>query len=179
MKRFKSVILIVCAALSFASCEKEELDDHTRGTMGEYKPIFSFSLNGERRVTDDVYVNWLSSNSFEMVASIRDEHSSYQKVEMKIRFSALMKGAYPWVRNLQSTDLASTAQIKIGTVTYSADYAPAETSNVGNASIKGLNYASKYMEGTFDYTLYAPLNLQATTPPIAVRDGSFYYIGWE
>lgn len=181
MNRLKSVIIILCAALGFASCEKEELDDHTKGNEGNYKPIFSFTLNGERRVTEDVYVNWVSTTSFEMVATVRDQYSGYNSLEMRIRYSALMMGSYPWVRNLQSSDLSSTAQIKLPsqTMVYSTDNAPAEVNDAGFASIKRLNYASEYMEGTFEYTMYAPLAQQSVYTPITVRDGKFYYIGWD
>lgn len=183
MNRFKSVIIIVCAALGFASCETEVLDDHTKGTEGAFKPVFSFSLNGERRTTEDVYVNWVNSNSFEIVANIRDEYSAYNLVEAKIRFSALMKGAFPTFANVQATDLTSSAQLKLpGVPVYSTQNAPLNVYDTGVAAIKDINYVSEYMHGTFEYALYPPRPAdpdELQMPPIFVKDGKFHYLGYK
>lgn len=184
MNRFKSVVLLFCAALGFASCDTEEVDEHTKGTMGEYKPIFSFTLNGQVRNTEDVEISWVNANSFEMIAKIRDEYSSYGLVEAKIRFSALMMGNYPWIGSLQPTDLSSSAQLKLPNVafTYSTQNAPITVMDAGSASIKQINYASEYMHGTFEYTLYAPVPNDPNAlpiPPLSIRDGKFSYVNYK
>lgn len=180
MNRFKSVILALVAAVGVVSCESEPLDDHTKNIEGEFKPILSFDVFGQRRVTDDVTVNWLSLSSFEVVAKVKDQHSLYKIDELRITYSALLLGTFSWERSEEGFDLGSSAEIKFANTsfTYATNNAPVLIRQAGFATISDINYNSRYMKGNFEYDMYPPRSFENDYPPIKISNGSFSYVNF-
>ena len=188
MNRLKSVAIIALAALSFTACETEALDDHTKDIRGEYKPIFSYTLNGKNYVTDEVIVNWVSTQAFEInskvskVYKVGDSVSKYEVIEFNLRYSALAVGNYPWNGTLPPSEYSSAATLRYrdSAVIYSSGNTPdAILSGIGNANITKINSESEYLHGDFEYTLYPQERYQEEISPIRISGGKFYYVPYK
>lgn len=182
MNRLKSVAIIALAALSFTACETEALDDHTKDIRGEYKPIFSYTLNGKNYVTDEVIVNWVSTQAFEINSKVRDSEFNYKAIEFNLRYSALAVGNYPWNGTLPPSEYSSSATLRYpdSAVIYSSGNTPdAILSGIGNANITKINSESEYLHGDFEYTLYPQERYQEEISPIRISGGKFYYVPYK
>lgn len=182
MNRLKSVAIIALAALSFTACETEALDDHTKDIRGEYKPIFSYTLNGRNYVTDEVIVNWVSTQAFEINSKVRDSEFNYKAIEFNLRYSALAVGNYPWNGTLPPSEYSSAATLRYpdSAVIYSSGNTPdAILSGIGNANITKINSESEYLHGDFEYTLYPQERYQEEISPIRISGGKFYYVPYK
>ena len=182
MNRLKSVAIIALAALSFTACETEALDDHTKDVGGEYKPIFSYTLNGKNYVTDEVYVSWVSTHSFEINSKVRDSEFNYKAIDFKLRYSALAVGNFPWNGTFPPSETSSSATLQFpdSAVIYSSGNTPdVILSGIGNANITKINSESEYLHGDFEYTLYPQERYQAEISPIRISGGKYYYVPYK
>lgn len=177
MKKIGS-LLFMALMFVFVSCQVEEV-----GPSGEnvkYKPIFSFNLNGEYRVTNKVEMKWIDSKSFEVLADVRDQYSGYGKLHIRMVFSSLSKSDYPWARNMSSSSPCSTMELTFPDgAGFSADKTPSDYGNASYAIIENIHTDSRYFSGSFDYTLYKNDPNSGQMISIHLTDGRFHYIGYK
>lgn len=177
MKKIFS-LLSIFMMLSLVSCEVEEVGP--KGEGQEYSSYFSFRLNGEDRVTNNVKMNWVDNSSLEILADIRDKYSNYDKIHVRLVISNLKKGDYPWVENMASSEPCSTMSVTMPNGnTYSSDKTPFDVNNSSYALIDMINTENAYFSGSFNYTLYFKDTNTNQMKSINLDEGRFNYVSYE
>lgn len=189
MKKLKYILASLLLASGFASCESEEIDGKLNDENLQSKPVLRFDLNNKVTVvTDNISLSW-GGDAFIITAKmqIKDDNAisaetKYKAAKLDIYVSNLIMANFPAMGATPPTSFFSTAVMevheldedgKIMPVSYSTVNAP-EDASPGFMNVSFISQESRYLNGSFDYTLYPPEG--SIMQPQKLTKGEVHYI---
>jgi len=195
MRKIKQFVLLFIATAGLLSCEAEKVDEVVKDDKLQGKAILRFQMDGITRIAQgkDVFV-YVDGGYITVQAVIKDKTSGFAPVVLKIRTTRLATGFYTTnygslidpQNPLPESELPYTfASFKGKGLDW--EYSTTNVkgyADMGSLVIKTINPNAQYFEGTFNYTMNAPLGWDTDTQgpkpsPIKIENGYFEYVRYE